>query len=57
MARHPIGHPPQIPATERTETQTFGPLRIRFWARGIFEVYNGHAMALPLRRPRRWCVV
>ncbi|WP_315903417.1 limonene-1,2-epoxide hydrolase family protein, partial [Mycobacterium tuberculosis] len=26
------------PATERTETPTFGPLRIRFWACGIFEV-------------------
>ncbi|CKO20630.1 limonene-1%2C2-epoxide hydrolase [Mycobacterium tuberculosis] len=38
LARHPVGHPPQIPATERTETPTFGPLRIRFWACGIFEV-------------------
>jgi limonene-1,2-epoxide hydrolase len=27
--------------TERTDALIFGPLRIQFWACGIFEVHNG----------------
>jgi limonene-1,2-epoxide hydrolase len=27
--------------TERTDALIFGPLRLQFWACGIFEVHNG----------------